>query len=220
MFRAQPRGVTFGWGVVFSDQTVDNLMQRPGFGKTIADEFAHWDDIDVHFRGEVVRSSGHGFIGIGRKRLLEILQQRATELGVQLTFECEATPTIHNGPSMTRHCLGRHQQPRPRQLWRCVRNRRRPAREQVRVLGTTKAFDAFTFAFEETEAGWIWAHAYRFAPRLLDLHRRMLGCDLGRLGLDGWISRNHRTVARASRQISRRHRLISNAAHLPALQSG
>ena len=63
---------TFGWGVVFSDQTVENLMANdPVSGAIIADEFAHWDDIDVHIHGETIRSSGHGFIGIGRKRLLE-----------------------------------------------------------------------------------------------------------------------------------------------------
>ena len=63
---------TFGWGVVFSDQTVENLMANdPVSGATIRDEFAHWDDIDVHIHGETIRSSGHGFIGIGRKRLLE-----------------------------------------------------------------------------------------------------------------------------------------------------
>src|SRR4028118_901738 len=69
---------TFGWGVVFSDQTVENLLANdPVSGETIRSEFAHWDDIDVHLRGETVRSSGHGFIGIGRKRLLNILQERA-----------------------------------------------------------------------------------------------------------------------------------------------
>src|SRR5918998_4176405 len=88
VFERNPRGVTFGWGVVFSDQTVENLMANdPASAKIIADEFAHWDDIDVNIRGECIRSSGHGFIGIGRKRLLEILQGRAAELGVELNFE-------------------------------------------------------------------------------------------------------------------------------------
>src|SRR5918999_465791 len=86
---------TFGWGVVFSDQTVDNLMANdPVSGAVIRDEFAHWDDIDVHIHGACIRSSGHGFIGIGRKRLLEILQVRARELGVALHFEHEASPDL------------------------------------------------------------------------------------------------------------------------------
>ena len=75
VFERNPRGVTFGWGVVFSDQTVENLTANdPKSAQIIADEFAHWDDIDVHYRGQCIRSSGHGFIGIGRMRLLEILQ--------------------------------------------------------------------------------------------------------------------------------------------------
>jgi 2-polyprenyl-6-methoxyphenol hydroxylase-like FAD-dependent oxidoreductase len=86
---------TFGWGVVFSDQTVENLMGNdPVSGATIRDELAHWDDIDVHIDGECIRSSGHGFIGIGRKRLLAILQQRARELGVALHFEHEASTDL------------------------------------------------------------------------------------------------------------------------------
>src|SRR5437870_1683616 len=88
VFERNARGVTFGWGVVFSDQTVENLTANdPASAAIIASEFAHWDDIDVHYRGETITSSGHGFIGIGRKRLLEILQQRALALGVVLTFE-------------------------------------------------------------------------------------------------------------------------------------
>src|SRR4051794_12843795 len=71
-------GVPFGWGVVFSDPTVDNTPPNaPVSAATITAEFAHWDDIDVHYRGECATSSGHGFIGIGRKRLLQILQDRA-----------------------------------------------------------------------------------------------------------------------------------------------
>ena len=86
---------TFGWGVVFSDQTVENLMANdPASGAAIRDEFTHWDDIEIHIHGETVRSSGHGFIGIGRKRLLNILQERARELGVNLHFEHEASPDL------------------------------------------------------------------------------------------------------------------------------
>ena len=86
---------TFGWGVVFSDQTVENLIANDRIsGEAIAAEFAHWDDIDVHIHGQRVRSGGHGFIGIGRKRLLEILQHRARELGVNLAFEHEASSDL------------------------------------------------------------------------------------------------------------------------------
>src|SRR5580692_9669851 len=82
---------TFGWGVVFSDQTMDVLNEAdPESAATITGAFAHWDDVDVHFRGQRIRSGGHGFSGIGRKHLLNILQERCRALDVDLRFECEA----------------------------------------------------------------------------------------------------------------------------------
>jgi anthraniloyl-CoA monooxygenase len=81
---------TFGWGVVFSDATMDNMRQwdKPT-ADTIQQAFNHWDDIELLFKGEVIRSGGHGFVGIGRKKLLNILQARCEELGVKLVFETE-----------------------------------------------------------------------------------------------------------------------------------
>src|SRR4030081_75916 len=81
---------TFGWGVVFSDQTLENFRQAdlPTY-QQITDNFAHWDDIDVHFKDTKITSSGHGFSGIARKKLLNILQQRATELGVDIRYNNE-----------------------------------------------------------------------------------------------------------------------------------
>ena len=165
LFERNAEGVTFGWGVVFSDQTVENLMLNdPVSGRIIADEFAHWDDIDVHIHGQCVRSSGHGFIGIGRKRLLEILAHRASELGVTIHYNRECDPDLSQWQdwdlvvaadginSRFREAHAGHfgvdvQERANRFVW----------------LGTPKAFNAFTFAFEQTEFGWIWAHAYRFA---------------------------------------------------------
>ena len=79
---------TFGWGVVFSDQTLGNLRtaDTPS-ADAILDAFNHWDDIEINFRGRKIRSSGHGFCGIGRKRPLNILQQRCESLGVDIVFE-------------------------------------------------------------------------------------------------------------------------------------
>jgi len=166
VFERNAEGVTFGWGVVFSDQTVENLLANdPVSGQVIADEFAHWDDIDVYIHGSCVRSSGHGFIGIGRKRLLEILAGRARELGVEIHYETECDPDLAAWAdwdlviaadginSRFRETHAGHfgvdvQERANRFVW----------------LGTPKTFDAFTFAFEKTGAGWIWAHAYRFAP--------------------------------------------------------
>src|SRR3974390_3199426 len=76
---------TFGWGVVFSDETFDNITANdPVSAATIRGNFAYWDDIAVHYRGQRVVSSGHGFSGIARKQLLSLLQQRALQLGVVL----------------------------------------------------------------------------------------------------------------------------------------
>ena len=83
---------TFGWGVVFSDQTLGNLATADEpTAREILQSFTHRDDIDVFFRGQQVTSGGHGFCGIGRKRLLNILQQRCEDLGVRLVFETDAT---------------------------------------------------------------------------------------------------------------------------------
>lgn len=89
---------TFGWGVVFSDQTLGNLRAADApSADAILDAFNHWDDIEINFRGRQIRSSGHGFCGIGRKRLLNILQARCEELGVKLVFETQVTDdTIYN----------------------------------------------------------------------------------------------------------------------------
>ena len=166
VFERNAPGVTFGWGVVFSDQTVENLTANdPKSARIIADEFAHWDDIDVHFRGTCITSSGHGFIGIGRKRLLEILQARARALSVVLHFEAECDPA---DPKWKDYDLviasdganSRFRDANPEAFGVDIDVRK----NKFVWLGTSKVFDAFTFAFEETEHGWIWAHAYRFAP--------------------------------------------------------
>ncbi|HEX4934335.1 MAG TPA: FAD-dependent monooxygenase, partial [Gemmatimonadaceae bacterium] len=81
---------TFGWGVVFSDQTLENFRQAdaPTY-QAIVDNFAHWDDIDIHVRGRTITSGGHGFSGIARKVLLQLLQERAASLGVTLRYRHE-----------------------------------------------------------------------------------------------------------------------------------
>src|SRR5215467_3561326 len=82
---------TFGFGVVFSDETLGGIENAdPGIYRQMEREFARWDDIDVHYRGQVITSGGHGFAAMGRRRLLEILQQRCAELKVRLHFQTEA----------------------------------------------------------------------------------------------------------------------------------
>jgi anthraniloyl-CoA monooxygenase len=166
VFERNAPGVTFGWGVVFSDLTVDNItINDPVSAKTVTEEFAHWDDIDVHFRGETVTSGGHGFIGIGRKRLLETLQDRARELGVALHFNAECDPaeakwSDYDLVIASDGANSRFRDATPEAFGVDIDVRT----NKFVWLGTSKVFDAFTFAFEETKHGWIWAHAYRFAP--------------------------------------------------------
>jgi anthraniloyl-CoA monooxygenase len=85
-----PYDATFGWGVVFSDKTMDGFKSvDPQTHASITEAFRHWDDIDVFFKGRKITSSGHGFCGIGRIKLLHILQRRAARLGVKLHFKKE-----------------------------------------------------------------------------------------------------------------------------------
>ena len=155
---------TFGWGVVLSEDTLGNLDANDSVSaKAIRSSFVYWDDVAVHYRGAVMRSGGHGFSGIGRMRLLNILQERARSLGVDLRFETEAQSLdAYKDYDLIVGADG-------------VNSRVRAAHADVFKpdidvrackyiwLGTRQKFDkAFTFIFEETEHGWIWAHAYQF----------------------------------------------------------
>ncbi len=157
---------TFGWGVVLSDQTLENLVQADEVtGLQIRDAFNHWDDIELFFKGKSVRSTGHGFCGIGRQHLLSILQDRCTQLGVELIYETEVDDLDallkHHQPDLVMACDGLNSKIRTRFQSTYVPD------IDVRKcrfvwLGTHKLFDAFTFAFEQTEHGWFQAHAYRY----------------------------------------------------------
>ena len=154
---------TFGWGVVMSDATMDNMRAcDAATAATIEQAFNHWDDIELHFKGRTIRSGGHGFVGIGRKKLLNILQARCEELGVRLVFDREVTSAdeypdadlIIASDGINSRIRNQHTAvfrpdivDRPnRYIW----------------LGTNKLYDAFTFLFEKTEHGWFQAHVYKF----------------------------------------------------------
>jgi anthraniloyl-CoA monooxygenase len=154
---------TFGWGVVFSDATMEAMRAwDPESAAEIEDAFNHWDDIEVLFKGTRQRTSGHGFVGIGRKKLLNILQRRCEALGVELVFETDAAGDLDfpdadlvigsdGFNSKVRNRYPEIFQPdlvtRPnRYIW----------------LGTNKLYDAFTFDFRKTEHGWFQAHIYKF----------------------------------------------------------
>lgn len=157
---------TFGWGVVFSEETLHNLEGADEPTKQeILNSFAYWDDIDVHFKGKVMRSGGHGFCGIERKHMLNILQKRAEDLGVKLTFETEVEPeeieTRYADADLIIASDGINS--KIRTYYEDVFQPQIELRKNRFIwLGTKQMFDAFTFIFKEFEAGWFWIHAYRY----------------------------------------------------------
>lgn len=205
---------TFGWGVVFSDQTLENfrLADEPTF-RSITENFAHWDDIDVFVHGRRVTSGGHGFSGIARKKLLHILQSRAGELGVNLSFctegdegsipDADLVIAADGINSAIRARFAEHFKPdldsrSARFIW----------------LGTTFPFDAFTFYFVENEHGVFQAHCYRFDDRTSTF---IVECDEASWRSAGFDRMDTaQTIAACEAMFGEwlaGHRLISNASH-------
>jgi anthraniloyl-CoA monooxygenase len=159
---------TFGWGVVFSDQTLENFRDADTHTyDQITSSFAHWDDIDVFVKGRKITSGGHGFSGLARQRLLSILQSRAADLGVNVRYGVEVRSTgdlaklgladtdlivaADGINSAIRKQYKDHFHPRidtrsAKYIW----------------LGTDLKFDAFTFYFVQDPRGVFQAHCYRF----------------------------------------------------------
>jgi anthraniloyl-CoA monooxygenase len=211
---------TFGWGVVFSDATLENFRAADAESHAeITRHFAHWDDIDVHVRGTTITSTGHGFSGIARQRLLELLRRRAEQLGAEIRYRCEvpdlaslealglADADVIVGAdgvnSMVRARLAEHVRPtldvRPaKYIW----------------LGTTVPFDAFTFCFLETDQGVFQAHCYRFDR---DRSTFIVECDDRSWRSAGFDRMNAaETVAACERMFApwlQGHALLYNATH-------
>jgi anthraniloyl-CoA monooxygenase len=154
---------TFGFGVVFSDATLENFAQAdPETHRAITESFFHWNDIDIHYEGQVLTSAGHGFAGMSRQRLLDILRRRGEALGVRYRFETEVDDVrayedadlvlaADGVNSAIRNRYAEHFQPeidvRPNKfVW----------------LGTTFPYSAFTFSFKADDHGLWRVHAYRY----------------------------------------------------------
>ncbi len=198
--------------MVFSDQTLGNFAAAdPETCREIRDHFARWDDIDVHVKGRVITSGGHGFSGIARRTLLSILQRRAAALGVALCYQCEVrgledlrdadlglggrpdlVVAADGANSVVRRQLAAHFEPdldvrTAKYVW----------------LGTTRLFDAFTFLFVDRPGGVdgvFQAHAYRFDERhsafIVECDRASwLAAGFDRLDLDGTVAACERLFA-------------------------
>lgn len=208
---------TFGWGVVFSDKTMDGFREADEqVVNEIEANFHHWDDIDVHFKGRKISSGGHGFCGIARLKLLQIFQQRAAELGVKMRWQQEISdPDVYakdydlvvgadgvSSTTRTRHEA--HFNPRIEQrscrfIW----------------LGTHKKLDAFTFAFKNTEHGWFNLHAYRFNEEMSTFIVETPESTWLKAGMDKFEA--EQSIAFCENlfaDLLDGHKLISNARHL------
>ena len=154
---------TFGWGVVFSDATMEGMrVWDRETADAIEVAFNHWDDIELHFKGHVIRSGGHGFVGIGRKKLLNILQSRCEALGVELVFETEVDSDA-DYPDADLIIASDGVNSRVRNRYAEVFQPDIVTRPNRFIwLGTTKLYDAFNFHFEKTEHGWFQSHVYKF----------------------------------------------------------
>ena len=154
---------TFGWGVVFSDAMMRAMKAcDPISAADIGYAFNHWDDIELVFKGTRQRTTGHGFIGIGRKYLLNVLQRRCEQIGVELLFEREVGSDLEF-PDADLIVASDGINSRIRERYNDVFKPDIVVRPNRFIwLGAKKAFDAFTFDFRRTEHGWFQAHIYKF----------------------------------------------------------
>jgi anthraniloyl-CoA monooxygenase len=155
---------TFGFGVVFSDETLETFEKydRESY-RAITDNFAYWDDIEIHFKGTEHRIGGNGFCGCSRVTLLRLLQERAGALGVEMKFQTEIDPAGHRDADLIVAADGINSRIRAEHA-----DAFKPStdlrRNKFTWMGSTRPFDAFTFFFRETEHGIFIAHCYQYEP--------------------------------------------------------
>ncbi len=209
---------TFGWGVVLSDDALGNLsVNDPISAEQIKNNFSYWNDIAVVHKGHRTVSGGHGFAGIGRQKMLLVLQQRALELGVDLQFETIAKPAAEyqQDYDLVVGCDGLNSSVRAEFTDRFM------PEVDVRSckflwLGTHQKFDdAFTFIFEKTDHGWVWIHAYQFDD---DTATVIVECSADTWDSWGFEAMSKAETIRTCERIFSAHldghELISNADHL------
>ena len=209
---------TFGWGVVLSDDALGNMERNdPVSTAAIRENFAYWDDIAVIHRGVRTVSGGHGFAGIGRMKMLLLLQERARELGVDLQFQTpfSSAEEYRHNHDLVVACDGINSVVRA-EYADVFRPNVDTRPSKFIWLGTHQKFDdAFTFIFEETEHGWMWIHAYQF-----DKDTATVIVECTQQTWDGWgfehMSKEE-TIATCERIFAAHldgNALMSNADHL------
>ncbi|MCZ4367329.1 bifunctional salicylyl-CoA 5-hydroxylase/oxidoreductase [Sulfitobacter dubius] len=209
---------TFGWGVVLSDETLDNLeVNDPVSAREIRSHFAYWDDIALHHKGNVSHSTGHGFCGIGRKRLLLILQERARALGVNLQFETEVKDASEYMDDYDLVVASDGLNSKTRMEFEETFKPDIDVRRCPFVwLGTHQKFDnAFTFIFEKTDKGWIWVHAYQFDK---DTATFIVECSQETFDAYGFGEKTQEETIAICEDIFKDHldghKLMTNASHI------
>lgn len=210
------QGSTYGWGVVFSDSTLDNFEAADSETYwNITNSLYHWDDIEVCYRGECLLSSGHGFSGLSRQGLLDILSKRAEDLGADIRYnshieniqelrDADVVVASDGVFSKTRERFAAHF--KPDVVWRKCK---------YIWLGTTKPFPAFTFDFKETEFGWFQAHCYQFSDKLSTViiecpEEVWRNAGIDKLGKEEGIA----FCAELFADLLEGHQLLHNSAHL------
>ncbi|MEV6306538.1 FAD-dependent monooxygenase [Actinoplanes sp. NPDC051861] len=158
-----PAGVTWGWGVVFWDDLLDDLFRYDSVSaERIFASARQWDEYEVRATGKpVTHLAGYGF-SLGRHRLLEILAERAAELGVVVSYRSDLSDLSDLPPAdLVIACDGARSRIREQHAEHFGAEVEVASNKYI-WLGTPHVFDTFTFGFEKTEAGWIWFHAYPF----------------------------------------------------------
>jgi anthraniloyl-CoA monooxygenase len=217
VFERNKRDSTFGWGVVFSDKTMDIFRHAdPESHAEITRSFRHWDDIDVFFKGRKITSGGHGFCGISRIRLLNIFHERAAGLGVQLVFQHEIADPDPFSDSYDLIVASDGASSVTRRKYENVFKPNIEERHNRFIwLGTKKKLEAFTFDFRETEWGWFNLHAYRFDNDWSTFIVEMPEKSWLKAGIDKMAQEE--SIALCERIFAERldgNRLVSNATHL------
>jgi anthraniloyl-CoA monooxygenase len=216
---------TFGFGVVFSDATLENFAEADRVSyEQITENFAHWDDIDVHYRNEVLSSKGHGFSGMARQLLLDILQRRCAALGVRIEFQREVVDLadyagadlVLAADGVNSTIRGRYAEHfRPQIDWRG---------NKFVWLGTTFPYPAFTFLFKESEHGLWRVHAYRYDASMSTFILETTEATWRRAGLDQ--ADEDQTLAFCERLFAAElggHRLLKNRSlwrNFPTVRNG